>query len=277
MKTPATIITAAALPVILILVSQPNLSAQEQSQPSPDANSAASAPQWRPRIEFVKTVDFYLKDGRLISGRLLDQDASKIVMEQRVGSALKVTTYLRKDVDAVTMHVSSIPEYRFYDELGDYFAARTWDFQDDPDDFIAAARAYELAKSAAIAGERRQEDVNEIQEKLDKLRADKERWTEQMRDRAELKKLEFDATFDKKLKGVEDRIDRVTAALDETLGRFDAFAKQTSQNFNGLRKNASDFSADISRRMETLEQRVENNRRLIEGLGSYRYYRRYFP
>jgi hypothetical protein len=278
MKTPAFIFISTIIAVLLISLSQLGVTAQTQPPQPVDSNAAEPEnPTSRRRIDFVKTADFYLRDGQFITGKLIEDDKSKITIEQLSGSTIKVVTYNKREVDTRTIHINNVPEHKFYEELGDYFSGRTWDFRDDPDDFIQAARAYEMAKAAAISSERRQEDIDRLQAKIDKLQSDKQTWTEQMRDRAELKKLEFTATFDERIKDLEGRFGRTTQLLDETLQRFDTFAKQSNKTLDGLQKGLSGLSSDISRRMETIEQRIENNRRLIDDIDRYRYYdRRYY-
>jgi len=276
MKTSGLIITTTVLAVLLLTVVQPNVAAPAQDETDLDANLAQARSAQRPRIEFIRTVDFYLRDGQFVTGKVVEEDKSKITVEQRDGSAIKVLTYTKKEIDSRTVHISNVPEHRFYDQLGDYFAGRTWDFRDDPDDFIGAVRAYEMAKAAATKSERRQEEIDQIQSKIDKLQADRQTWTEQVRDRAKLKELEFQATFDQRIKDLEKRFDQTTQLLDQALERFDTFAKQTDKNFDGLKQNLSDLNGDITGRIRVLEERVENNRQLIDDIGRFRYDRRYY-
>jgi hypothetical protein len=283
MRSPAVILTLIMIAVSFPSLSEPRLvgvTAQGQPPPSADPDSSrfiGVEPESRPRIGVVRTADFYLRDGQFITGKLLDDDKSKITIERRQGSTVDVLTYTKKEVDTRTLRISSTPEYKFYEELGDYFAGRTWDFRDDPDDFIGAARAYETAKAAAVASERKQEDIDQIQTKIDKLNSDKQTWTKQMQDRSELKKLEFQATSDERIKDLENKFDKNTQLLDEALQRFDAFAKQTNKSLDGVQKGLSGFSSDFSRRMQDLEKQIENNRRMIEDIDRYRYYgRRYY-
>jgi hypothetical protein len=267
MKTPTLIITSVGFVLVLLTLPDSSVTAQLQSESETQ----------RPRIEFVKTADFYLRDGKFVTGKVIEDDKSKITVESRAGSAVEVLTFTKKEVDTRTLRINTMPQYRFYEELGDYFAGRTWDFRDDPDDFIQAMRAYELAKAAAVDSERRQEDIDEIQGKIEKLKSDKETWTQQTKDRAELKKLEFEATFDERTKQLENRFDATNQLLDQALKRFDAYVKQTNGNFDNLQKNLSGLNTDIARRIQSLEERIENNRQLIDDLGRYRYYgRRYY-
>jgi len=276
MKTSAIIITTTTLAVLLLTVVQSNVAAPAQDETDLDINSAQVRSFERPRIEFIRTVDFYLRDGQFVTGKVVEEDKSKITVEQRDGSTIKLLTYTKKEVDSRTVRISNVPEHRFYDQIGDYFAGRTWDFRDDPDDFIGAVRAYQMAKAAATKSERRQEEIDQIQAKIDKLEADRQTWVEQVRDRAKLKEFEFQATFDERMKDLESRFDQTTQLLDQALERFDVFAKQTGKNFDGLKKNLSDLNGDITGRLQVLEERIEKNRQLIDDVGRFRYYRRYY-
>ena len=46
--------------------------------------------------------------------------------------------------------------------IAEYFTARTWDFVDDPDDFIEAIRCYEKAKQSLQAGGADSEKIADI-------------------------------------------------------------------------------------------------------------------
>jgi hypothetical protein len=277
MKTPAIIITTILITVTLLptVVYQTTAWAQNEELPEtvPDANAAAIS---RPRMDFVRTVDFYLRDGQFITGKLIEEDKSKIIVERINDSAIEVETYAKKDIDSVTINISATPEHKFYESLGDYFAGRTLDFRNDPDDFIQAIRAYTKARDIARQSQRRDREIDDIQTKIDRLEADRKVWTEQAQNRAELKKLELEATLGDRLEELENRLNANNQALDETLKRLDAFAKQTKATFDNVQKNINDLNDDISRRMQVLGERIENNRQLIDDIERYRRYRRYY-
>ena len=58
--------------------------AQGLSEPNKDADDAAqtsSAVARKPRVETVTMVDFYLRDGNAVSGKLLSEDKNQVVVE----------------------------------------------------------------------------------------------------------------------------------------------------------------------------------------------------
>ncbi len=178
------------------------LSTTASGQEVPGQTPAALAP----RANSVRTVDFHLRTGELIYGKVLTEDKNKITIERLDESKIVVNTYGRREIDPRTLDIKTVPEYRYYLDLADYFAGRTWDFRDDPDDFIQAIRCCEKAKSAlgTTAAGQDSERIEQINERIKKLEADRQVWEIQVKSRAELKKLKFEAEAVNKLKELEE-------------------------------------------------------------------------
>ncbi|MHC4159506.1 MAG: hypothetical protein ACYSSO_10555, partial [Planctomycetota bacterium] len=106
----------------------------QTEQETVETSQTASQPS-RLRPNFVRTADFYLRDGKLIFGKLVSEDKNKITIEQLDASKIIVATYSRRDIDPRTLQVKNVSDYKHYFDLAQYFSSRTWDFRDDPDDF----------------------------------------------------------------------------------------------------------------------------------------------
>ena len=128
----------------------------------------------RPKVEVVKMADFYLRDGNAVSGKLISDDGTQIVIEQLHDSVISTKTYSRREIDTRTLRKRPVPEWNYYTRLAEYFAARTWDFRDDPDDFIGAIRCYEKARESLQAGGANEERIAEIDRAIQKLKRDKD-------------------------------------------------------------------------------------------------------
>lgn len=130
-----------------------------------------------------------------------------------------------------------MPEYRYYLDLADYFAGRTWDFRDDPDDFIQAIRCCEKAKSAlgTTAAGQDSERIEQINERIKKLEADRQVWEIQVKSRAELKKLKFEAEAVNKLKELEEtKVNAGSQQVTKSVERLDKAVTDIQENHRKL-------------------------------------------
>lgn len=220
-----------------------------------------------PRIDSVKMVDFHLRNGqgdreassRLIFGRLVLEDKNRITVERLDEGRIILSTYSKRDIDTRTLHITSMPQYKYYLELGEYFYSRTWDFKDDPDDFIQAIRCYEKARRLMQDSEKGEK----IEQRLAQLKADKQVWEEQMQSRARLKTLEFEATIETKLKQLQQKVDKSCQQVDEGMKQLDKIVADAKDKYEKLERSISWLSKDLSRQLEILADRIEDNRDLI--------------
>jgi hypothetical protein len=256
------------------LYAQPNqgrhTAVTSPNQPDSSQNTA------EPRPSLIKVADFYLRDGRFVTGRVVSEDKNKIIMEQLQAGKIIVSTYGKREIENRTLRPKTIPEWKYYLDIGDYFSARTWDFVDDPDDFIQALRSYEKAKLSAQTSRRfDHEQTGQIREKIEKLQADRQIWSEQIRSRAQLKKLEFEATAKDRLQAAEQRAMILEQKLEEVMARLETVAAQIDDKYLRLERIISDIEKDLLSQLQLLDQRIESNRDLIER-GRY-YPRRRYP
>jgi hypothetical protein len=246
----------------------PGKSAVETKQSLPEAPRKTA----RPRRDFVKTVDFYLRDDeKLVFGKLVSEDKNKITVERREGSKITIATYSKREIDTRTLHIKNIPTAKYYLDLTEYFSGRTWDFRNDPDDFIQAIRCCEKAKQSYADTQSQDSDrIDQINKRIKQLKADREIWTREVESRAKLKKLEFEATIETRLKDLEDNF----AASSQKIDKIMADMKQNQQK---LENAIADIDTGVFERFEILENEIETNRRIIERIDrtSYYYPRRY--
>ena len=117
---------------------------QIASQPSPTIIKAkpGSRLTGSPKINSIKMVDFYLRNGQsarfietqgphpvagqLIFGKLISEDKNKVIVERLVEGKIILSTYSKRDIDTRTLHITTMPEYKYYLELGEYFYSRTY-------------------------------------------------------------------------------------------------------------------------------------------------------
>jgi hypothetical protein len=225
----------------------------------------------RPRVGPVKMVDFYLRDGeKLVFGKLVSQDRNKITVEHLDKSRIIVSTYSKREIDTRTLNTKNTSQVKYWLDLVEYFSGRTWDFRDDPDDFIQAIRCCEKAKQAvAQAGRQNSGRIEQINKKIEQLKADREIWTSQVESRAKLKKLELEATFETRLKELEDNFVTNSQKLDKIM----ADMKDNQQRLENL---VADLDLAMGEQVDILRGEIDANRRIIERIDRMWYPRRYY-
>lgn len=244
------------------------IGAQTQ-QKTAETSQAAKQPS-RLRPNSVKTADFYLRNGQLVFGKLVSEDKNKVTIEQLTASKIIVTTYSRREIDPRTLQTKNVPEYKYYMDLAEYFSSKTWDFRDDPDDFIQAIRCYEKAKQA-IAGTSRldSERIEQINEEIKKLQADRQVWAREVESRAKLKELEFEAEVQTRLNELESKISASSQKTDETVERLDNIITEIQDNRQRLQQSFVRMEQDIRRQLNILVGQIESNRRIIDPFYGY--------
>ncbi len=237
---------------------------QEMLETEPTAGETSQRhTRSRPRKNFIKMTDFHLRNGKLVSGKLVSEDKNKVIVEQLDGSRIVVSTYSKREIDARTSHTKNVPEAKYYLDLAEYFAGRTWDFRDDPDDFIQAIRCYEKAgRSVAEAQGRDLEKIEQINKKIEQLQADRQVWIRETSSRAKLKKLEFEAEIEIRIKELEDKVNASSQQIDETV-------EQLNKVTDDIRENISKTNKNLARQLQMLRTQIEFNRRLIDRLRWY--------
>lgn len=225
----------------------------------------------RPRIEPVKMADFYLRDDeKLVFGKLVSEDRNKITVEHLDGSRIIVSTYSKREIDTRTLHIKNISEVKYWLDLVEYFSGRTWDFRDDPDDFIQAIRCCEKAKQFLTKSAGKDSGrIEQIDKKIEQLKADRDAWAKEVESRAKLKKLEFEATFDTRLKELEDNF--VTS--NQKLDKMTADMKENQQRLENL---VADLDLAVGEQVDILRGEIDTNRRIIERIDRMWYPRRYY-
>lgn len=224
-----------------------------------------------PKPDLVKMADFYLRDGKLVFGKLLSDEKNKITIEQLDENKIVVSTFSKKEIDARTLHTKNMPEFQYYIELAEYFSGRTWDFRDDPDDFIQALRCYEQARqSLAETYDPNSEKITEVDKRIKRLQQDRDLWIKEVSSRAELKKLEFEAEGEKRIKELEKKVNAANQQIDKNMADL-------KNDYQKLEKSISDTDKDISQRLAILSERVDIDRRLIESIIYHHHWRWYPP
>jgi len=228
------------------------------------------------RLTGVRTISFYLMSGRPVAGRLISEDKSQITLEELDESKIFVSTYSKKEIDSRTIRQTKMPEVKYYLDLAEYFESRIWDFKDDPDDFTQAIRFYEKAKEIIEQSQERIPTSSaEIEEKIKQLHEQKNLWAQNIKTRAELKKLEFEATFDVRLSEINDDVDGLAQALNELGERFDKLVKRRQDNYKRFENRLSKMDRSTNTKLKELEARIEMNEREIDRL--WRRRNRYYP
>lgn len=227
----------------------------------------------KPRTYSVRTADFYLKDGKLVFGKLITEDKNKVTIEHIDGSKIIVDTYSKRDMDPRTLQTKNVSAGKYYQDLAEYFAGRIWDFDDDPDDFIQAIRCYEKAKQFITGTSKLNvERIQLIDKKISGLKTDRQVWEREVQSRAKLKELEFKAEFQTRFNELENKIDAGTQKIDQSIQRLDKILTDIQDDHQKLEQNFPALEQDLRRQLNILADQVQANRRMLDP-----YYRRPRP
>ena len=256
---------AFALAVTTLLAQQADSSSTSETQTSSRSDSLYR--RAKPRIDFVTIAEFYLPDGQAVSGRLISEDKNQIVIEEFVESTLTTRAYSKREIDSRSLNKRKIPESKHYTQIADYFAARTWDFRDDPDDFIQAIRAYEKTKQILQDSERLEEQqIAQIDRAIEKLNEDRRVWTREVESRAKLKDLEFEAELPKRLKQIERLLAESSVRLDESIEFVERTAADIKADNRTIQENLARMNKEFTQQIRILDTRILENRASINNL-----------
>jgi len=242
--------------VSMSAVSEPNESNEIRSK---SIESAPVARRPRARVDVVTMADFYMRDGNSVSGRLLSDDNTQVVIEQPLDSTVVTRTFSKRELDPRTLRTRPVPESQYYTRLAEYFAARTWDFRDDPDDFIGAIRSYEKAKQSLQTSGADEEKIAEIDKAIKKLEEDRDVWTREVESRAKLKKLEYEAEAENRLKQLEKQVAESNIKLNESIKYLEKSAADLKNDYEHLEKTVSGLNKDFVQQINTLQVRLTND------------------
>lgn len=239
------------LGVIFILTALSEISAQDANslpQTTPDVNSTVVK---RKPVGKVQLVSFVLNNGQSVSGKIESEDAFEIKLSQIDGVAIAYSEYYKNDIDRKTIVYKNISELDYWRNTGEHFLRKVWDFQDDPDEFIQAARCFERAKNlvADALGENHKL-VAELDAKIKQINADMENWSQQAEMRAKMRNLEALATLDTKLQQFQTQLTENSKAVADI--RTEMKGISSLEDYTKLRENVRD--ADVL--IQILEQRM---------------------
>jgi len=218
------------------------------------------------KADSVTMIDFYMRDGNAVSGKLLRDDVTQFVVEQPFGSTVDTKTYSKREVDTRTVRTRQILEWQYYVRLAEYFSAKTWDFVDDPDEFIGAIRCYEKARQSLQAGGAEAEKIADIDKAIKKVQDDREVWTREVASRAKLKKLEYDAEAENRLKKLERSIAESNAKLNESVKSLDKTADGLKNDYKNIDKTIGDLNKDMVKQINNLQVQINDNRAITNNL-----------
>jgi hypothetical protein len=252
--------------ISLLLFSICFAAATSEPNKSSPASESVIAVKPKPRVDTVTMADFYLRDGNVVSGRLLSDDKNQVVIEQTSNSTLITKSYTKKEIDTRTLTTRIVPESRYYAQLAEYFKARTWDFTDDPDDFIQVIRCYEKARQALLDSGADEEKVAQVDNEIKKIKQDREVWTSQVESRAKLRKLEYDAEAESRLKNLEKQVFESNIKLNESIKYLDKTAADIKGDYQQLQNTVTGMNKDFVEQIRTLEVQIQDIREDIKNI-----------
>jgi hypothetical protein len=257
------IIFAVTVTGLVLLINGFAASVEEPNKGTAVSETPIVAAKPRARIDSVTMVDFYMRDGNTVSGKLLRDDPVQLVVEEPLESTIAVKTYSKKEVDTRTIRTRPMAEWQYYVRLAEYFTAKTWNFVDDPDEFIQAIRCYEMAKqSLQNTGDK--EKIADIDKAIKDVQNDREVWTREVESRAKLKKLEYDAEAENRLKKLEQSVAQSNIKLVDSIKNLDKTYDDLKKEDQRLDKSIGDLNNEMVKQINNLQTQIKEQRVLID-------------
>ncbi len=238
----------------------------DENKRSQDSNTLSVR---RKPIEKVQLISFNLTGGQRINGKLVSEDPYQIEIDEVKGSMILLSTYSKNDIDKNSIMYKTVSELDYWRDTGKYFLQKVWDFQDDPDEYMQAIRCYQKARTItedALGTDHKL--VTELDEKIDQIEKDMNKWAELAKSRSELRKLELLSTLDVRLQKIQEQInansDDIAAIRQELAAAGD---------YNELRNKITSNELAI----KLLEQRLLKFESQMNDIWQvYRYQPRYY-
>lgn len=258
--------------ILLIFFTNVFADAEEAGkQPQQDVNTSSQAR--RKPVNQIRMVSFNLSDGQRVEGKLESENPYIIEISELKKDKVVISKYNRKDIDRNSIIYKNISELDYWRNMGDYFLQQVWDFENDPDEFMQAIRCYENARGVVVdaVGEGHKL-VAELDEKISSIKNDMDKWTDQAKSHAELRKLELLAELDTKLQKIQEQIEANAKDIAEIRQQL-ATTGEAAKDYKEISKKVTGLEVTT----KVLEQRVVNIEDDFDDLWRrYRYQPRYY-
>jgi hypothetical protein len=196
----------------------------------------------KPVAEMVRVISFRLKDGRTVTGRVVNDDRTQVTVAEFIGGKIVPNMYSRQEMEPRSITYQSVSEYQYWITAGQYFESHTWDWQDDADEFAQALRCYQTAQDlATIAMGKDSAAAVDARERARKLLDSRQRWIDTAKPRAEMAELELKSTLGQKLEtmnksiaGLRLDVDALNNSRTNVDAAISAFQKDTNARLDAM-------------------------------------------
>jgi hypothetical protein len=264
------VFAALALNFILLILLVDVPAYADENKRSQDSNTLSVR---RKPIEKVQLISFNLTGGQRINGKLVSEDPYQIEIDEVRGSRIVLSTYFKSGIEKNSIIYKTVSELDYWRDTGKYFLQKVWDFQDDPDEYMQAIRCYQKARAIAedaLGGDHKL--VAELDEKINEIEKDMDKWAGQAKTRADLRKLEVLSTLDVRLQKIEEQISANSddiAAIRQELANNAAAAGDYNELRNKIAGNELAIKL-LDQRLLKFETELDDIRQV------YRYQPRYY-
>ncbi len=224
-----------------------------QKETAEAAPPSAEASENEPEVEDISEAEVAMARIKLshttIEGRIVHEDERLLRIESIAGS---IIGYDKRSVKEVTRF--AIPAHVYHERLGDHYAEQLWDFEDDLNDFVRARKAYQRSLNIASTAA--------VQQKLEHLAQEREKWQEEVLqrheiqealDRAETARLEKERAEQtlkeqQQLYGLLEKQTRLISKLEDRLKALERGNYLIRLRLDDLKDDIDDLEDDFRRR-----------------------------
>lgn len=198
----------------------------------------------------VKIVSFTSLDGNISYAKVISEDRRQLTVSYPNKGQIITRTFERQNIIPDTLATTTMLEFDYWNQLAEYFKSKTWDYQNDPDEFAQAVKCYENALKIVEASKSPEHELAvKLKDQIKNLKADKVKWTKQAQQRAKEKDLELRATFDTKLAELTEKINTNTEALSDIKTQLDRIQQLASNN--------QKLTAEIAKNAKTVDKQID--------------------
>jgi hypothetical protein len=172
----------------------------------------------------------------------------KPVAEMLYSGKILPSSYSRLDMEPRSINYQTVSEYQYWMNTGQYFESRTWDWQDDADEFAQALRCYQTAQDLATAGMGAGSTAaQDADERVRKVLESRQKWIETAKPRAEMAELELKSTL-------AQRLDNINKSLLALQSNVDGLNQSRANYETSLAAYQRDVNARLDRMSEDIRR-----------------------
>lgn len=213
----------------------------------------------RNRAQTFKIITYTNIEGKTVWARVITEDREYVTISYPENSRIVTNTIHRDMIIENSMVHQNISEFDYWKQMAEYFYAKTWDFQNDGQDFVQAKRCYQNARDVVINLRGKDHAMaKEIDSKISELDREAEKWIEMVKEKVEFDKLEFQSRLQIQMVQFDSTLTDNTLAIEKIQEDVEKLQEMPDAIENLKKEIVKSFEA-VNGDMKSISQDVEKN------------------